>query len=60
MAATRIRWGDAVDDDDEGSPKSVLPPPSVTGPDARNVKTYIDYRWDSSVMPGRLAPSVDG
>ena len=47
MAATRMRWGDAVDDDDEGSPKSVLPPSTVTGPDARNVKTYIDYRFVS-------------
>lgn len=45
MSATRIRWGDALDDDDEGSPKSVLPPSSVSGPDARNVKTYTDYRY---------------
>lgn len=42
--AARIRWGDAMDDDDDSSPKSVLPAPAVLGPDEKGVKTYIDYR----------------
>ena len=35
---TRVRWGD-VDDDEEA-----LPPPSCSGPDARGIKTAIEYR----------------
>ena len=36
----RVRWGDAVDDDDD----TVLPPPSVTGPDAKGIKTRVEYK----------------
>lgn len=42
--ALRMRWGDALDEEEEGSPTSVLPPSTVNGPDARGIKTYIDYR----------------
>jgi translation initiation factor 3 subunit G len=35
---TRVRWGD-VDDDEEA-----LPPPSCSGPDARGIKTAVEYR----------------
>lgn len=40
-----MRWGDALDEDEEGSPRSVLPEPVVTGPDAKGVKTYQDFRY---------------
>lgn len=40
MAATKMRWGDTLDDDigDE------LPPTSVVGPDAKGIKTVTSYR----------------
>jgi len=40
MAATKMRWGDTLDEDmgDE------LPPPSVVGPDAKGVKITTTYR----------------
>lgn len=44
MTATRMRWGDALDEEDEGLQQQVLPSPTVTGPDARGIKTYIDYK----------------
>lgn len=34
----RVRWGDVDDEED------ALPPPSTTGPDARGVKTAVEYR----------------
>ena len=40
-----MRWGDALDEEDSGSPTSVLPAPTVSGPDGRGIKTYIDYRY---------------
>lgn len=43
-ATTRMRWGDALDEEDEGTSVSVIPAPSITGPDARGVKTYTDYK----------------
>jgi len=36
--ASRVRWGDVDDEED------ALPPPSVSGPDARGVKTAVEYR----------------
>lgn len=40
MAATKMRWGDTLDEDmgDE------LPPSSVVGPDAKGVKIVTTYR----------------
>ncbi|KAK9815263.1 hypothetical protein WJX72_000878 [[Myrmecia] bisecta] len=38
MAATKMRWGDTLDDDD------TLPPTTVTPPDAKGVKTITEYR----------------
>ena len=42
MAAvsSRARWGDTLDDDDVG----FLPPTEVTGPDAKGVKTTVEYK----------------
>lgn len=33
-----MKWGDAEDEDD------TLPPRSETGPDAKGIKTIIDYK----------------
>lgn len=41
---SRMRWGDALDEEEETSPRSVLPEPTITGPDAKGIKTYTDYR----------------
>ncbi|KAK9827377.1 hypothetical protein WJX81_003907 [Elliptochloris bilobata] len=38
MAATKIRWGDTLDEDDS------LPSNSISGPDSRGVKTIIEYK----------------
>ncbi len=38
MAATKIRWGDTLDDDDS------LPPNSIVGPDKQGIKTITDYK----------------
>ena len=42
MAAvsSRARWGDTLDDDDVG----FLPPTEITGPDAKGVKTVVEYK----------------
>ncbi len=37
---TKIRWGDTVDDDEDGG---VLPANSVKGPDSHGVKTITEY-----------------
>jgi hypothetical protein len=42
--AARMRWGDAMDEEDEGPTSVTLPSPSVNGPDSNGVKTYIDYK----------------
>jgi translation initiation factor 3 subunit G len=38
MAATKIRWGDTLDEDDS------LPANSISGPDGRGVKTIVEYK----------------
>ena len=38
MAATKIRWGDTLDEDDS------LPANSISGPDSRGVKTFVEYK----------------
>ena len=40
MASSRPRWGDTLDDDDVG----FLPPTEVTGPDAKGIKTVVEYK----------------
>ena len=45
--AAKMRWGDALDEEDSGSPTSVLPAPAVSGPDGRGIKTYTDYRYQT-------------
>lgn len=40
MAATKMRWGDTLDDDDAND----LPPSTETGPDARGFKTKVEYK----------------
>ena len=42
MAAvsSRARWGDTLDDDDVG----FLPPTEISGPDAKGVKTIVEYK----------------
>ena len=40
MAATKMRWGDALDDDD----LNYLPPSTITGPDSRGIKTITDFK----------------
>ena len=39
--ATKIRWGDTLDDDEV---VVQLPPGSVTGPDERGVTTTVEYK----------------
>ena len=36
--AGKMRWGDTLDDDD------FLPPTTVTGPDAKGIKTMVEYK----------------
>jgi translation initiation factor 3 subunit G len=38
MASGKVRWGDTLDEDD------ILPPRLESGPDAKGIKTIIDYR----------------
>ena len=38
--SSRPRWGDTLDDDDVG----FLPPTEVTGPDAKGIKTIVEYK----------------
>jgi translation initiation factor 3 subunit G len=40
------RWGDLLDDDDDLDLGVLLPPPVVVGPDAKGIKTVIEYRID--------------
>lgn len=40
MAATKIRWGDTLDDDDGLD----LPASTETGPDSRGFKTKVEYK----------------
>ena len=42
--ATKMRWGDALDEEDDALPSTVLPGATVTGPDARGIKIYTDYK----------------
>ena len=35
---SKMRWGDTLDDED------FLPPTTVTGPDAKGIKTMIEYK----------------
>ena len=37
-AVARPRWGDTLDEDD------VLPPPTLTGPDGRGIKTLVEWK----------------
>ena len=37
--SARVRWGDAEEDDGD-----ILPPPTVTGPDGKGVKTRVEYK----------------
>lgn len=39
MTATKIRWGDSLADEDDS-----LPSNSISGPDSRGVKTFIEYK----------------
>lgn len=38
--ASKIRWADTLDDDEERE----IPVGSVTGPDAKGVKTVVEYK----------------
>lgn len=38
MAATKIRWGDSLDDDDS------IPQNTITGPDKQGIKTITEYK----------------
>ena len=40
MAATKMRWGDTLDEDIG----DVLPPTSVIGPDVKGVRTVTQYK----------------
>ena len=47
MSFGGMRWGDSLDDDDdELGPEVgvVLPPPSVSGPDEKGIKTITEYK----------------
>jgi translation initiation factor 3 subunit G len=43
MTSTKLRWGDTLDEDD------VLPPTTVSGPDAKGVRTTVEYRKNEKV-----------
>ena len=49
---TRIRWGDTLDEDD------ALPPPSVSGPDNKGVKTITDYKKNDKGETVKLTTKV--
>ena len=45
-----MRWGDSLDDDEEELGPEVgviLPPPTVSGPDEKGVKTIVEYKHGS-------------
>jgi hypothetical protein len=49
MAATKIRWGDTLDEDDS------LPPNTIVGPDKQGIKTITEYKKNER---GEIVKSV--
>ncbi|KAF0931125.1 hypothetical protein E2562_002484 [Oryza meyeriana var. granulata] len=45
-AATKMRWGELDENDDDGDLSFLLPPLVVTGPDENGIKKTVEYRFD--------------